>query len=141
MCGNPISPSFYSILLGLGWQIWMESNLFKYNRWQRRMCTLLVQLYSDVASVNSFMCPTKLLIIAILKCLSFSKISEVLCSLFSVFILFLILAKNGRKCCLPCYIWHCDVMYNRSISLLPPIVLDHLFGIYIVKGWYPWYIL
>ena len=40
----------------------------EYNRWQRRICALSVQLYSDVTSVNSFMCPTKLLIIVKIKC-------------------------------------------------------------------------
>ena len=34
---------------------------------------------------------------------------------------------NGRNCCLPVIFNTCDVMYNLSISLLPPIVLDNLF--------------
>ena len=32
---------------------YVRSNRFQYNRWQRRICTLSVQLYSDVTSVNS----------------------------------------------------------------------------------------
>ena len=45
-------------------------------------CTLTSQV-----SVQ-FLCPTKLLIIAIIKCLSYSKISAIMCSLFSVLFLF-----------------------------------------------------
>ena len=61
----------------------------KYNRWQRRICTLSVHSY--VTSVNSFICRTKLLIIVIIKCLYYYyyyyEISAILCSLFSVFTL------------------------------------------------------
>ena len=53
-----------------------------YKRWQRRICTLSVQRYSDV-TVNN--------------------------------VVFLVIFDT------------CDVMYNWSISLLPPIVLDNLF--------------
>ena len=43
---------------------------------------------SYVTSVNICMCPTKLLIIVIIKCLSYSEISAIMCSLFSVLFLF-----------------------------------------------------
>jgi len=57
----------------------------------------------------------------------------ILCSVFSVFTLFLFnLGKHVNKYekfRFPRYIWHnCDVVYNWFISLLPPIVLDNLFG-------------
>ena len=42
----------------------------------------LVQLYSYVTSVNSFMCPTKLKTIVIIKCLSYNEISAFLCNYF-----------------------------------------------------------
>ena len=48
-----------------------------------------------------------------------------MCSLFSVFKM----STNGRKFRFSCYIFDtCDVVYNWSISPLPPIVLDNLFG-------------
>ena len=59
------------------------------NRWHCRICTLWVQLYSFVTSVNSLTCLTKILMIVRLKCLSYSEISAILCSLFSVFYTFL----------------------------------------------------
>ena len=44
------------------------------------------------------------------------------------------MSTNVRKCCLPCYIDTFDVMYNCFISLLPPTVLDNLFGFCHLKG-------
>ena len=37
---------------------------------------------------------------------------------------------NERKCCLPCYIWHLWRQMFIIGPLLPPIVLDNLFGFY-----------
>ena len=85
--------------------------MVKYNRWQSRICKLSVQLYSYVTSFNSFMCPTKLLIIVIIKCSSLSKVNALLYSLFSFFTLFYLILMN-----------------NWFISMLPPIILDILFG-------------
>ena len=107
-----LNSSNYSSVLWLSLHIRLQISklIIKYNRWQRRFFTLSVQLYSYVISVNSCICPTKLLIKVIIKCLPYSEISGILCALCSVFTLFhLILenmATNGRKCCLPCYIWH-----------------------------------
>ena len=67
-----------------------------------------VQLYSYVTSANSFMCPTKILIIVIIKCLSYIEITAILCSLFSVFTFFNLILENMstnvRKFSFPCYI-------------------------------------
>ena len=44
----------YRIIL-LHWhkdEIWHGANRLLYNRWQRRICTLSVKMYSDVTSVN-----------------------------------------------------------------------------------------
>ena len=54
--------------------------------------------------------------------------------IFCFYTFYLILenmSTNVRKFQFPCYIWHLwvDVVYNLSISLLPPIVLDNLFEI------------
>ena len=65
----------------------------------------------------------------ITKCLSYREISEILCFLFSVFTIFdLILenmSTNGRNDGFLVIFDTYDVMYNWSISLLPPIVLDN----------------
>ena len=56
-------------------------------------------------------------------------------SLVSVFTLFYFIMENMstnvRQFRFPCYIWHLwrDVVYNLFISLLPPILLDNLFGL------------
>jgi len=56
----------------------------KYNSWLR----ISVQLYSNVTSVNC-VCPTKFLIIKIIiHCLSYSKISAILCVLYFLFLHF-----------------------------------------------------
>ena len=98
-----------------------------------RICTLSVQLYSYVTSVNSFMCPTELLIIVIIKSLSYSEISLILCSLFSVFTLFYLILETcqlmGENVVFLVIFDTCDVMYNWSISQLTPIVLDNLFDV------------
>ena len=58
-----------------------------------------------------------------------------MCSLVSVFTLFYLMLENMstnvRQFRFPCYIWHLwrDVVYNLFISLLPPILLDNLFGL------------
>ena len=100
-----------------------SKKIIKYNRYQHRICTLLVQLYSYVTSVNCFMCPTKLPIIVIIKCWSYCEISAILCFFIFCFTLFCWILE---KCEL---MWEnfvflvifdtCDVMYNWSISLLP----------------------
>ena len=67
-----------------------------------------------------------------------------MCSLVSVFTLFYLLLENMsttvRQFRFPCYILHLsDVMYNWFNSLLPPIVLNNLFGIYYIptnKNWF-----
>ena len=86
------------------------------------------------------MCPTKLLIIVITKCWSNSKISAILWSLLSVFTLFyLILRKTcelmGENVVFLVKFDTCDVMYNWSISLLPPIRLLYLI-IYLLRVWF-----
>ena len=48
-----------------------------------------------------------------------------MCSLFSVFPLFYLILENMSTNVI---FDSCDVVYNWSISLLPPIVLDNLFG-------------
>ena len=59
-------------------------NRFLYNRWQRRICTLSVQLYSVVTSVNSVFVSDKIINNNDnfrIKCFSYSKISAILCVL------------------------------------------------------------
>ena len=51
------------VLLGICWN---KPNRFQYNRWQRRISTLSVQLYSDLTSDNNFIGPTKFGIIVII---------------------------------------------------------------------------
>ena len=90
----------------------IANKLQQYNRWQRRICTL-----SYVTIINSFS-----LIIVIIKCLSYSEITATLCALFS--------GKHVNYNRKKNFIFAtCDVMYNWSISLLRPIVLDNLFGL------------
>ena len=53
-----------------------------YNRWQHRICTLSVQLYSDVTSVNSVFVSDQIINDSDsfrIKCLSYSKISAIVC--------------------------------------------------------------
>ena len=101
-----------------------------YNRWQRRICTLSVQLYS-YASVNSVFVSNKIINNNDnfrIKCLSYSEIS----ALYFLFLHFFV--ESWKTCQL---LWEnlvffvifdtFDVMYHWSISLLPPIVLDNLF--------------
>ena len=81
------------------------------------MCTLSVQLYSDVISVNLFFVFDK-------------TISAILCVLYFLFLHFCI--SSWKTCQL---MWKnivflfifdtCDVIYYRSLSLLPPIVLSY----------------
>jgi len=100
------------------------------------MATLSVQLYSDVTSVNSVFVPDKIINNSDkfeIKCLSYSKISVILCVLYFLFLHFF--NKSWKTCQI---MWAnfdflvifdtCDVVYNWPISLLPPIVLDNLFG-------------
>jgi len=70
------------------------------------MATLSVQLYSDVTSVNSVFVSDWIITVIILV---------LMCSLVSVFTLVTL------------HLLHFDVVYNWSISLLPPIVLDNLY--------------
>ena len=53
-------------------------------------------------------------------------------SLFTVFTLIYLILENmslmGEKCGFQVIFDTCCVVYNWSISLLPPIVLDNLFG-------------
>ena len=90
--------------------------------------------YSSIftSQVSTFlMFPRKLLTIVIIMCLSYRHISETLCSLFSAFTLFYLILENvstNERNDVFFVIFHnYDVMYNRSISLLPPIILDNLF--------------
>ena len=83
--------AFYSVEKGFS-KLLSGKEIIKNNKWQRRICTLSVQLYSDIKSVNSSICPTKLLIIVIIRCWSYSEIIIVLCSLFSVLTFFFILS-------------------------------------------------
>ena len=72
------------------------------------------------------------LIIVIIKCLTYSKRSAI-CVIYFLFLHFFIL--SWKTCQL---LWEnlvflfifdtCDVMFDWSISLLPPIVLDNIFG-------------
>ena len=63
-------------------------NRFQYNRWQRRVCTLSVHLYSDVTSVNSVFVSDKIVNNSDnfrIKCLSYSNISAILRVLYFPF--------------------------------------------------------
>ena len=48
----------------------------------------------DMDMRGDLMCPTKLLLLVLIKCLFNSEISEILCSLFSVFTLFYLILEN-----------------------------------------------
>ena len=64
----------------------------------------------------------------IIKCVSYSEISAILSSLISVYKAFYLILENmGENVVFLVIFDTCDVMYNWSISLLPPIVLDNLF--------------
>jgi len=96
------------------------------------MCTLSVQLYSDITSVNLVFVSDKIINNSDnfgIKWLFYGKI-------FSVFTLFYLILENMstnvRKFLFPCLFDTCDVEYNLSISLLPPIVLDNLFALHIL---------
>jgi len=78
-----------------------------YNRWQRRVCTLSVQLYSYVTSVNLVFVSNKIINNSDdfrIKCLPYSKII----AMFSVLALFYLILENMstnvRKFRFPCYI-------------------------------------
>ena len=72
-----------------------------------------------------------------MKCLSYSQRSAILCFFIFCFYTFYLILEKCQQ------IWEnlvflvifdtCVVLYNWSISLLPPIVLDNLF-VYIVKS-------
>ena len=60
-----------------------------------------------------------------------------ICYLFSVFILFYLILENMsanvRKFRFLVIFDTCDIVYNGSISLLPPVVLDNLFNMLLTK--------
>ena len=72
----------------------IHSNTFKpssvqYNRWQRRICTFSVQLYSDVTSVNWVFVSIKIINNSDnsrIKCLSYNKISAITFALYFLFL-------------------------------------------------------
>ena len=68
----------------------------------------------------------------LVKCLSYSELNAILCYLFFVLTLFYYSWKTclliGENVVFFVIFDTCDVMHNWSISLLPPIVLDNLFG-------------
>ena len=106
-----------------------------YNRWQRRICTLSVQLYSYVTSVcNSVFVSDKIINNSDnfrIKCLFYNKISVILCVLYFYAFLFNLwkYVILREKISFSFFIFDtCDVVYNWSSSLLPPIVLDNLFA-------------
>ena len=95
----------------------------------------LVQLYFHVTSVNSVFVSDKVINNYDnfrIKSLSYSEISAILCSVFSVLTFFSLILENMstnvRNFVFLCIFDTSDVVYNWSISLFPPIVLDHLFG-------------
>ena len=96
----------------------------------------MVQLNSDVTSVNLVFVSDKTINNSDnlrIKCLSYSKISAILSVLYFLFLHFFItschvMSTNVRKLCFLVIFDTCDVLYNWSISLLPPIVLDNLFA-------------
>ena len=64
-----------------------------------------------------------------IMCLSYCKINAILFSVFTLFYLILEnMSTNVRKFRFVIFDT-CDVVYNWSISLLPPIVLDNLFDL------------
>ena len=73
------------------------------------------------------MCPTKLLIILIIKRLFYSEINAILRSIFSGFPLFYLILENMSTVVFLVIFDTFDVKYNLSISLLSPVVLDNLF--------------
>ena len=107
------------------------SNKFQYNRWQRRICALSVQLYSDVTSVNLVFVSDKIIKNSDnfkIKCLSYSKKFNFMCSLVSVFLLFYLIyenmSTNVRQFRFLVIFDTCDVMYNWFISLLYLIIYN-----------------
>ena len=112
----------------------VRTNRFQYNRWQRRICTILVQLFSDVTIVNSVFVSDKVLInnsdSLRIKSLSYSKISAIICVLYSLCLHFFGILKNMstnvRKFRFLVIFDTGDILHNWSISLLPPIVLYNL---------------
>ena len=70
-----------------------NQNIVKFNRWQRRICSLSVQLYSYVTSVNSVFVNLKIINNSTnfrIKCLYYSKISVILCVFYFLFLHFFI---------------------------------------------------
>ena len=61
----------------------------KYNRWQRRICTLSVQLYSDVTSVNPVFVSNEIINNSDSLRIKCRKINEILCVLYFLFLHFL----------------------------------------------------
>jgi len=66
ICGKNLVPLSSIYILNSKYVCFSQTDCQVYNRWQRRICTLSVQLYSDVPSVNSVLFPTKLSIIVII---------------------------------------------------------------------------
>ena len=64
-----------------------------------------------------------------MKCFSYSEISAILCVLYFLILHFFISSWNTCQLMFENFFVFdiCDVAYNWSISLLPPIVLDNLF--------------
>ena len=106
-----------------------------YNRWQRRICTLSVQLYSYVTSVcNSVFVSDKIINNSDnfrIKCLFYNKISVILCVLYFYAFLFNLwkYVILREKISFSFFIFDtCDVVYNC------PFLCCHLlyFIIYLV---------
>ena len=101
------------------------------------MCSLSVQLYSDVRKCQLSIVSDKIINNSDnfgIKCSSYSKISAILCFCFWIFCFytFLILKNmltNRRKCCIPCYIWH----LWRHVQLVHFSVATYCTCIYIIK--------
>ena len=96
------------------------TNRFENNRWQRRICTLSVQLlYSDVTSVNSVFVCDKVINNSDnfrIKCLSHSKISAIKCILYFLFLHFFI------------YSWKtCQLMWGNFLLYLT-LVTSRIIG-------------
>jgi len=71
----------------------IRPNIYFYKRWQYRICTLSVQLYSNVTSVNLVFVSDKIINNSddfTYKCLSYSEISAILCVLYFLFLHFFI---------------------------------------------------
>ena len=88
------------------------------------MCTLSVQLYSYVTSVNLGFVSDKIINNSYnfrIKCLFYSKISAILCSLFSVFTLL-----NLGNCCKKIYF---SLLYLTLVTsrIIGPFLCCHLF--------------